>query len=482
MWIIARTPHRYRRGFTLIELMLAVGLLSIIGVATVGLIRQSSEDFLYGSRRSHLLQEGRAALAKMVRTLRQAAEFTNVSGPSDTVGSVTFLDNTATSRQFQLDSGSGELQYGQTGSLSMLTDSVTSLTLTCYDESGATLSDPVTTADIRSMKIDATLTDATDSSISFDLTTRVYWPLELPKIVINELMYHSTNPVDTPHEWIELYNNDDVDVNLANWMLWTGTVDTADSLEAHPLYGSGSTTIAMQGYAVIVPADTELFNEQVVNGDFERVSLADWDTTTNWSSSKYNAHSGRRKIQSTVNGTSVLMQEVTLPGWMSNCTLSFWEMTSATLANTSLVVTIRNTSDTVLETVYSGTFNSTWTSHSLDVGAYAGQTIRIHFEADKTVSSGTLLLDDVSLSCSNVATGIPILVADDTKLGNGLGDNGDTVAITNGSATINSVTYEDSWGGDGDGRTLERIDPSATSSESGNWEAGPVGGTPGSAN
>ncbi|MFC1762523.1 prepilin-type N-terminal cleavage/methylation domain-containing protein [Planctomycetota bacterium] len=477
-----KQTRRYKHGFTLIELILAVGLLSVIGTATVGLIRQSSDDFLYGSRRSHLLQEGRAALAKMVQTLRQAQEISSVSGPSDSAGSITFDDNDSTEHQFQLDSGSDELDYGATGSLSALTDSVTSLTFTCYDVDGATLAAPVTVADIRSMKIDATLTDMTDSSISFDLSTRMYWPLDGIQIVVNEFMYHPTGNPEAPYEWVELYNIAEDEVDLNNWTFWTGSASTADTLTAHAQYGNGSTTISGQGYALIVTDEAELFNEQVVNGDFETVNLNDWDTTTNWSSSKYNTHSGSRKIESTVDGTASLMQEITLPSGMSSYTFGSWEMTSAILSNTSLIVTVRNTSDVVLETVYSGTFNSTWTYHTLDMGAYAGQTIRIHFEATKAGASGSLLLDDVSVSCSNVPTGIPVLSVVDGKLGNGMGNNGDTLAITNGTSTVDSVTYDNNWGGDGDDRTLERISATGASSDSSNWEVGPVNGTPGAAN
>ncbi|MGB8227140.1 MAG: lamin tail domain-containing protein [Sedimentisphaerales bacterium] len=74
------------------------------------------------------------------------------------------------------------------------------------------------------------------------------------------------------------------------------------------------------------------------------------------------------------------------------------------------------------------------------------------------------------------------LSVNNTKIGNSLSDTGDIVVITDGSATIDSVTYSSSWGGNGDGTSLSRIDPQGDSNSQSNWKSGPVNGTPGSAN
>jgi len=64
------------------------------------------------------------------------------------------------------------------------------------------------------------------------------------------------------------------------------------------------------------------------------------------------------------------------------------------------------------------------------------------------------------------------LEIDDTRLGNGLSDNGETITInTASSSTVDAVTYDDAWGGDGDGDTIERVSATGGSSDSGNWEA-----------
>ncbi|MHC4104986.1 MAG: hypothetical protein ACYSR9_08605, partial [Planctomycetota bacterium] len=107
---------------------------------------------------------------------------------------------------------------------------------------------------------------------------------------------------------------------------------------------------------------------------------------------------------------------------------------------------------------------------------------RIHFATTKTTGQGVLLLDDVSVATSYVDINATRLSVDDDRIGNQLGDNTDTIAITDGSGVIDSVTYDDSWGGDGDETSLERIDPQRSSNDDDNWQSGPQNGTPGSAN
>jgi hypothetical protein len=148
-----------------------------------------------------------------------------------------------------------------------------------------------------------------------------------------------------------------------------------------------------------------------------------------------------------------------------------------------MTVTIRNISDVNLATGYSGQMNSDWTCHTMDLAAYAGQSIRIHFSTNKTTGDGTaLLLDDVSVATSYVDINATRLSIDDDKIGNQLKNNDDTVAITDGSATVDSVTYDGSWGGDGDGTSLERISPQDGSNDPANWQSGAINGTPGSEN
>jgi hypothetical protein len=61
-----------------------------------------------------------------------------------------------------------------------------------------------------------------------------------------------------------------------------------------------------------------------------------------------------------------------------------------------------------------------------------------------------------------------------------LDDGGDTITLkSSGGSTVDSVTYDPSWGGNGDGKSLERKDPFGPSNDPSNWgESAVTGGTP----
>ena len=468
------------RGFTLVELILVVGTIALVAGALVGLIGNSYKDWKLGSDRSTLLQDGQAAIEQMVRILRQAKAFSAVSQSTDQAGDVTFADVDGVAKQFKLNTLTSELEYGQPGSLSALIGSVSSLTFTCYDINGNALTGAVPASSIQSVGIETTLTDGENS---FTLSDRVFCPTDFKCVVINEIMYDPLGGHEAKKEWVEIHNFGDSAVDLASWTIWTDKVKHTDSLIAHPQFGTGSTTIPADGYAVIATEDTEVYTELIENGGFEKKKIDPWEAD-NWDGIKdqVNAHGGKRYLISLAAGDGWVYQDISIPSGFNSCLFLFWERTTASVAQTQLTVTIRNLSDQVLATGYSGQMSSDWTCHTMDLTAYANQDIRIHFSTNKTTGDGALLLDDVSVASSYVNINAVRLSVDDDKIGNELKNNDDTVAITDGSATIDSVTYNSDWGGDGDGTSLERIDPQGSSNDQSNWTSGPVNGTPGSAN
>jgi hypothetical protein len=67
---------------------------------------------------------------------------------------------------------------------------------------------------------------------------------------------------------------------------------------------------------------------------------------------------------------------------------------------------------------------------------------------------------------------------DDSMIGNGLSDSSDTITILDSlGSSVDIVTYDDAWGADGDGDTLERKDETQLPSDSSNWEASSDTGT-----
>ncbi len=72
---------------------------------------------------------------------------------------------------------------------------------------------------------------------------------------------------------------------------------------------------------------------------------------------------------------------------------------------------------------------------------------------------------------------------DATGFGIALGNSNDDIVLLEGTTVIDSVTYDDAWGADGDGPSLERIDPLGPSNSSSNWGPSTVdAGTPGAEN
>ena len=72
---------------------------------------------------------------------------------------------------------------------------------------------------------------------------------------------------------------------------------------------------------------------------------------------------------------------------------------------------------------------------------------------------------------------------DASGFGIALGNSSDQIILVEGDVVIDSVSYLDDWGADGDGPSLERIDPAGPSNSSTNWGASTVdGGTPGAEN
>ena len=176
---MAKKYQKFSPAFTLVEVMLVVGMVAVVALAVTGIVYSAYQDWQVVSQRSNVLQDGQAAIDFMVRTLRQAKEFTAISGPAAPAGFITFTSVDDITEEFRLNTGAGELEYGQPGSLSALTGPVNSLTFTYYDIEGNALN-PTDLADIRSINIQAEFADAEDPSLTFTLSGRVFVPTDDP--------------------------------------------------------------------------------------------------------------------------------------------------------------------------------------------------------------------------------------------------------------------------------------------------------------
>ena len=153
-----------RRAFTLIELILVVGMIGLVTGALVGVVGNSYKDFKAGSDRSTALQDGQAAIDQMTRFVRGAKSVTEITTRSNETGYIEFQDaDGITKRIKRSNSTTNEVKYGEPGSLSTLIGNATHLYITGYTKSGSTTT---TERDIRALQFELTLKDASSPFVS----------------------------------------------------------------------------------------------------------------------------------------------------------------------------------------------------------------------------------------------------------------------------------------------------------------------------
>jgi hypothetical protein len=173
---------------------------------------------------------------------------------------------------------------------------------------------------------------------------------------------------------------------------------------------------AMIGYSGPVYDDTNpcvyvpnTFN-LLLNPGFEKGAVIWIGRGVVSNSAAQSAHSGTYKGWlggGTAAGVETLYQQVTIPAVATTATLTFWlhtdtDETSTTTAYDTLAVQLRNANDVVVTTLatYSNlNKNIGYAFKSLDVTAYAGQTLRVYFKATSNSTKQTsFVVDDTALN------------------------------------------------------------------------------------
>ena len=170
---------KYRPAFTLVEMILAIGIVSVIGLAVTGMVYASYQNWELSSRRSNVLQDGQAAMEQMIRILRQAKGFSAVTESTDEAGYLTFTSVDNIIEEFRLNTTTSELEYGQPGALSALAGPVSRLVFTSYDVDENVLTGAVQLSLIQAVNIEATFVNAEDSSVTITLSGRVFIPTDV---------------------------------------------------------------------------------------------------------------------------------------------------------------------------------------------------------------------------------------------------------------------------------------------------------------
>ena len=465
------------RGMTLIEVLFVILVVAILMFPLANQFRHVRVAWDTGDKRSDLFQNTRIGFDKMIRELKAAKRIISVTAAGNSTGKIVFTDkndNTAIFERF-LNGGKYWLGYTTSGSSpsapgDILAGPINSLKFTCYKGDGIT--ETTKPRAIKSIKIEMETASEEGGINPETFVGQIIIEKDMVTLAINEIFYNPPAGYnDDFYEYIELYNSGGADIDVGGWLLSDN--QATDTITGDDVRGNGSTVIPAGGYAIITDRDTRIYTEIVSNGGFESADLSMWQRSGGWQRLA-GGHSGSWRIQR--NNAGWIYQTVNIPSTARSAFFSCWESGTGT----RLVITVRNTFGVVLATLYDGPISPGWTQHTADLSAYIGTTIRIYFE---TFVGGQYRLDDISINYSLIDRNAVRLRVDDTAIGGGLSNAGETLTLqipgANGQV-VDSVTYSDSWGGDGNGFSLERIDAEDESDSAGNWsESIRAGGTPG---
>lgn len=161
-----------QKGFTLIELILVVVLLGIVGIAMTSAFVPTMTVSVNIDERKEAFQQGRTAMERMMREIREARAFTSVTIPP-TVGStqITFTTHRAQTPipapptppvnetiQYSWDRNTANAIQRNAIDMTDCATCTQSLTLTFFDRNGAVLAAPVTLNAIWRVQADIQMT------------------------------------------------------------------------------------------------------------------------------------------------------------------------------------------------------------------------------------------------------------------------------------------------------------------------------------
>lgn len=253
-----------RKGFTTLEIILVVALLSLIVVAIAPFFRTTVAGWELKDRQLEILQNGRVGMDEMIKTIKTATGFDTVDADH-----IKFSDVNEDDVEFKLQNE--VLQKKETGTgWEALAEPVDSLTFTYYDKNGNVTSDSTQT---RSVKIAMVISDSEGKvdSVTFNSQVTPRKDFAVYSVAINEINYNPPQggASERRNEWIELYNYGESEIDLTGWTI-SDSANT-DNLET----GDGTMTISAGGYAIITANDTEVYDNYTVAESAIRLQVDD---------------------------------------------------------------------------------------------------------------------------------------------------------------------------------------------------------------
>ena len=144
------TKPTKRKGVSLLELTVSTAIISMIVTAAVGSIRTSQGIWHAYDGDSAKIQAVHATALSLVRELRQCVSVSDISGPADTLGTITAVRSNSEEIVWSLVGD--DILFGLLGSSeNALGEGLTSMTFVGYEADGLTTT--ITPSDIRSVEV-----------------------------------------------------------------------------------------------------------------------------------------------------------------------------------------------------------------------------------------------------------------------------------------------------------------------------------------
>ena len=147
-----------KNGFTLVELIIVITIIGIIAGVVGYILLGAVEGWTFKAKRNDLLWDGRLAINRMAREIREIKNLTSVTTASSSQFRFTNVNNNSI-----IYSLSGaDLNRTKDGSANILAQNVSNLSFTYYDSSGAGIATPTVSpsaTNIRRVRINLTLTN-----------------------------------------------------------------------------------------------------------------------------------------------------------------------------------------------------------------------------------------------------------------------------------------------------------------------------------
>ena len=480
--------RRRRGGWTLTEALLVMALVAMLFAAAAPLLQQAAVSYGASDPRIEMLQRGRAALSLVTRALRTSrgvVDFVDGGG-----GDVILDFEAADGSMLTLERIPPEsrVAYGPLGDAATLVENCSGLSVTCYGADGSSVGSAIDNASvIHSVRLELSLSDPGGRFDPLTLVSRAALERPRPTVVINEVMYKPSGELGSKdkNQWVELYNATDAAVDVGGWRLWTKDQDHPDTLSGDAVYSTGSTVIPAGGYAVVTDTDSELYREELKNGDFERGDIDDWREDWGWFRYYMDPVSKTYLAACQQTGWARMYQDFKIDkDAVGTVRLLVREMHHPYYPSPTILIRVTNRGSTTFVTVYDGPCHGEWTAHEADLTAYKDVDARLEIWSYRPSDSYAWVRVDAAAIYWSRNPNLPAdclhLWVDDDKIGDNLEE--EQVFLGPAGTMGDAAVFETAWGGNDDGSTLSRTSATAPGTEAETWYPGPWAGTPGQAN